>query len=98
MYDSRNNLAQQVQDDARETLGDLVFRTIMPRNVRVSEAPSHALPVLNYDPISKGALAYRALAQEVDAQLSERQEATCSERQTGPGTRPFGTDGRCAHG
>jgi chromosome partitioning protein len=67
MYDHRNNLAQQVQADARETLGEVVFQTIVPRNVRVSEAPSHALPVLSYDPTSKGAEAYRALAQEIVA-------------------------------
>ena len=65
MYDHRNNLAQQVQADARATLGEVVFRTIVPRNVRVSEAPSFALPVLSYDTASKGALAYRALAQEI---------------------------------
>lgn len=65
MYDKRNNLAQQVEDDARGNLGDLVFRTVIPRNVRISEAPSHALPVLQYDPQSKGALAYRALADEI---------------------------------
>jgi chromosome partitioning protein len=65
MYDQRNNLSQQVEQDARENLGDLVFRTRIPRNVRVSEAPSFAMPVLTYDTTSKGALAYRALAQEV---------------------------------
>ena len=64
MHDARNNLAQQVEADARENLGDLVFRTVVPRNVRVSEAPSHALPVLAYDPASKGSAAYRALARE----------------------------------
>ncbi|MCR8724468.1 ParA family protein [Frigidibacter sp. ROC022] len=65
MYDKRNNLAQQVQADARETLGEVVFNTVVPRNVRVSEAPSFAVPVLSYDPQSKGAIAYRALAQEI---------------------------------
>ncbi len=65
MYDGRNNLSQQVESDARQTLGDLVFRVVIPRNVRVSEAPSFALPVLNYDPASKGSEAYRALAQEL---------------------------------
>ena len=65
MYDRRNNLSQQVENDARETLGDLVFRTIVPRNVRLSEAPSFAVPVLEYDPLSKGSRAYRALAQEM---------------------------------
>lgn len=67
MYDGRNNLSQQVEADARENLGDLVFRTIIPRNVRISEAPSFALPVLNYDSQSRGSLAYRALAQEMMA-------------------------------
>ena len=65
MYDRRNNLSQQVELDARENLGDLVFRTKIPRNVRVSEAPSYALPVLNYDSNSLGAKAYRALAEEI---------------------------------
>ena len=65
MYDGRNNLSQQVAADARETLGELVFDTVVPRNVRISEAPSHAKPVLDYDPASKGSLAYRALAQEM---------------------------------
>ena len=65
MYDRRNNLSQQVEMDARSNLGDLVFKTMIPRNVRVSEAPSFAMPVLSYDGQSKGAVAYRALAQEV---------------------------------
>ena len=65
MYDGRNNLSQQVENDARDTLGELVFKTIVPRNVRVSEAPSFSMPVLSYDPASKGSIAYRALAQEV---------------------------------
>ena len=65
MYDGRNNLSQQVEIDARETLGALVYETIVPRYVRSSEAPSYSMPVLSYDPNSKGALAYRALAQEM---------------------------------
>lgn len=65
MYDARNNLSLQVEQDARENLGSLVFRTRIPRNVRISEAPSFAMPVLTYDTTSKGAQAYRALAQEV---------------------------------
>lgn len=65
MVDARNNLSAQVENDARENLGDLVFQTRIPRNVRVSEAPSYALPVLNYDPASKGAQAYRELAREI---------------------------------
>ena len=65
MHDSRNNLSRQVEDDARENLGDLVFKTLIPRNVRVSEAPSFAMPVLSYDTHSKGSAAYRDLAREV---------------------------------
>ncbi len=65
MTDSRNRLSQQVEADARRTLGDLVFKTVIPRNVRVSEAPSFAMPVTDYDPLSKGAEAYRQLAQEI---------------------------------
>ena len=65
MYDSRNNLSQQVEQDARQTLGELVFKTIVPRNVRLSEAPSFAMPVQEYDPASKGAVAYQSLAQEI---------------------------------
>lgn len=67
MYDGRNRLSQQVETDARQTLGDLVFNTIIPRNVRVSEAPSFAMPVLTYDSASKGSEAYRALAAELIA-------------------------------
>ena len=65
MFDGRNRLAHQVEADARENLGDLVFHTVIPRNVRISEAPSFALPVLNYDSRSKGSRAYRALAEEL---------------------------------
>ncbi len=65
MFDARNNLSGAVEKDARDNLGGLVFRTRIPRNVRVSEAPSYALPVLNYDTTSKGAQAYRDLAREL---------------------------------
>ena len=67
MYDKRNNLSLQVEEDARENLGDMVFETVIPRNVRVSEAPSYAMSVLDYDPASKGSLAYRALGNELIA-------------------------------
>ncbi|MGR3506586.1 MAG: ParA family protein [Paracoccaceae bacterium] len=65
MYDIRNNLSQQVEADARDNLGELVFKTVIPRNVRLSEAPSFAKSVLDYDPESKGARAYVALAEEL---------------------------------
>ena len=71
MYDRRNNLSQQVEADARATLGELVFKTVVPRNVRVSEAPSFAMPVISYDPGSKGSQAYRALAQELVEKLEQ---------------------------
>lgn len=65
MTDNRNRLSQQVEADARANLGDLVFATTIPRNVRVSEAPSFSLPVLQYDTASKGAEAYRKLTLEI---------------------------------
>lgn len=65
MYDKRNNLSQQVEADARDNLEGLVFETMIPRNVRLSEAPSFAMPILQYDPASKGSEAYRALAAEL---------------------------------
>ncbi|MCV6825608.1 MULTISPECIES: ParA family protein [Halocynthiibacter] len=65
MYDQRNNLSQLVEADARDNLGDLVFKTVIPRNVRVSEAPSYAMPVVDYEPSSKGSLAYIAVAREL---------------------------------
>ncbi len=75
MYDVRNNLSLQVEQDARDTLGDVVFKTIVPRNVRLSEAPSFAMPVMEYDPTSKGAVAYRNLAVEIlDRQKQHRAE------------------------
>lgn len=74
MSDYRNNLSQQVEADARATLGDLVFTTVIPRNVRVSEAPSFAQPVLLYDPASKGSAAYRQFAAEFAARLKLAKE------------------------
>jgi chromosome partitioning protein len=65
MYDPRNMLAQQVSEQLQQHFGDKVYRTIIPRNIRLAEAPSHGLPVLNFDRQSKGALAYLALAGEM---------------------------------
>jgi chromosome partitioning protein len=65
MYDIRNNLSSAVSDQLLEHFGEHVYRTLVPRNVRVAEAPSHGLPVLRYDPGSRGALAYLGLAGEV---------------------------------
>ena len=65
MFDSRNRLSEDVVNDAREHLGDKVFKTIIPRNVRLSEAPSHALPAIIYDQTCAGSLAYINLAKEL---------------------------------
>jgi chromosome partitioning protein len=68
MFDGRNSLAQQVQSEVRTHFGGQLFRTVIPRNVRLSESPSHGLSVLEYDPKSRGAVAYRALARELGGQ------------------------------
>lgn len=65
MYDSRNNLAKQVKDEVEAHFGGNVFRTLIPRNVRLSEAPSHGKPVLLYDIESKGSIAYLSVAKEL---------------------------------
>lgn len=67
MYDSRTKLAEQVVAEVRQAFGDKVYQTMIPRNVRLSEAPSYGQPVLFYDKRSKGAEAYQALAKEVIA-------------------------------
>lgn len=69
MYDRRNNLSGQVAIDVRENLGTLVYDTVIPRNVRLSEAPSHALPALIYDRTSAGSIAYQRLAGELLARM-----------------------------
>lgn len=74
MYDRRNNLSGQVAADVRETLGGLVYDTIIPRNVRLSEAPSHAVPALIYDHTSAGSLAYQRLAGELLARIQNSRE------------------------
>jgi len=73
MYDMRNNLSGQVARDAREHFGDLVFKTPIPRNVRLSEAPSHGKPALLYDINSKGAMSYLQLAEELLERMSHGQ-------------------------
>ncbi len=84
MYDRRNNLSGQVAADVRENLGALVYETVIPRNVRLSEAPSHAVPAIIYDRTSTGAIAYQKLAAELLAQL----------RRERPLAEPAGTGGR----
>ena len=74
MYDKRNNLSAQVRDDVRAHLGDTVYDTVIPRNVRVSEAPSHGVPVLLHDFRCPGAQAYAHLAGELLRRERERKK------------------------
>jgi chromosome partitioning protein len=75
MFDRRNNLSQAVAEDVRACLGASVFETVIPRNVRLSEAPSHGLPALIYDLRCAGSEAYLKLARELVARLPQRAEA-----------------------
>jgi chromosome partitioning protein len=75
MYDRRNRLSEQVAADVRAVLGDIVFETVIPRNVRLSEAPSHGVPALIYDFRCPGSEAYIALARECITRLTKTAEA-----------------------
>jgi chromosome partitioning protein len=75
MFDRRNRLTDQVADDVRECLGKLVFESVIPRNVRLSEAPSHGLPALVYDHACLGSRAYMALARELIGRLPKERKA-----------------------
>ena len=80
MYDSRLNLSRNVAEDARQHFGDLVYRTSIPRNIRLAEAPSYGKPILLYDISSVGASSYMAVAKEV----MERMETDVSETPAAP--------------
>lgn len=75
MFDRRNRLTDQVADDVRDCLGKLVFEAVIPRNVRLSEAPSHGLPALIYDHACPGSRAYIALARELIGRLPQERKA-----------------------
>ena len=75
MYDPRNKLTQEVSDQLTEFFGDSVYRTIIPRNVRLAEAPSFGVPVIVYDKTSRGALAYIALAGEILRKHAEEENS-----------------------
>ncbi len=81
MFDARNNLANQVAEQLVKHFGDKVYRTIIPRNVRLAEAPSYGLPIIKYDKTSRGAIAYLALAAELvrREQEAEQPEQTRAE-------------------
>jgi chromosome partitioning protein len=106
MYDARTKLAGQVAEEVRKHFGDLVFETIIPRSVRLSEAPSFGEPVLTLDPSARGSVAYRLLAAEVEARYglqihppppppSDEKVITLNEPRPaavpGPGGRGYGT-------
>jgi chromosome partitioning protein len=78
MYDRRNRLSEQVAQDVRAVIGDLVFKTVIPRNVRLSEAPSHGLPALVYDHRCPGSEAYMALARELIDRLPRQPTAAAA--------------------
>ncbi len=82
MFDPRNNLANDVSAQLQAHFGDILYRTVIPRNVRLAEAPSHGLPILLYDKYSRGAQAYLALAGEILRR---------AEGETAPGDRDGGT-------
>jgi chromosome partitioning protein len=80
MFDGRNSLSRQVQQEVRTHFGDQVFRTVIPRNVRLSESPSHGVPVMLYDPSSRGAVAYQNLAREIAGPAHREEPATAAGR------------------
>jgi chromosome partitioning protein len=76
MFDPRNTLALNVSAELEKHFGDKVYRTVIPRNIRLAEAPSHGIPVLHLDKHSKGALAYLALAGEMLRRMEAAAAAT----------------------
>lgn len=75
MYDARLRLANSIYEELKSHFGDMVFNTVIPRNIKLSESPSHGLPVILYDPESRGATAYQALASELIAKNKRRSAA-----------------------
>ena len=69
MYDGRTNFSAQVAEEVRRHFPGKVFSTVIPRNIRLAEAPSHGIPVSAYDRSSRGAVAYRAMAEEIKSKL-----------------------------
>jgi chromosome partitioning protein len=81
MFDARTNLSREVETDIRSHFGDQVFRSVIPRSVRLAEAPSHGLPISAYDPGSPGGRGYQALAREILLQDGVRQPALSAARE-----------------
>ena len=100
MYDARTKLSSQVSDEVRAHFGELVFKTVVPRSVRLSEAPSFGEPVVTLDPTSRGSISYKLLAAEVEERygdgtvVEERpraRAASAAPATPGPGGRGYGT-------
>ena len=72
MYDARMNLTTQVANELRKYLGDKVYGTVIPRSIRLSEAPSHGIPGVIYEKYNKGSKAYMALAEEFDGRSASK--------------------------
>ncbi len=93
MYDPRNTLALNVTAELEKHFGDRLYRTVIPRNIRLAEAPSHGIPVLKLEPQSKGALAYLALAGEMLRRMETQQEAAVAATATSLATTATGGAG-----
>ena len=78
MYDDRTNLARQVADDLKEFFNDQVFKTVIPRSIRLAEAPSYGKPIIDYDPRSRGAESYMELAKEIIRNEQRKRQQTQS--------------------
>ena len=72
MYDARLRLANEIYEELKGHFGNMVFNTVIPRNIRISEAPSHGMPVTQYDPECRGAISHIQLAQEIIARGSAK--------------------------
>jgi chromosome partitioning protein len=96
MYDDRTTLSKQVAADLRSFFGAQVFETVIPRNVRLAEAPSHGMPVMFYDIHSKGAESYIQLAKEVIANAQKRVGQGIERADSGPGTTSTGSSASAA--
>ncbi len=90
MFDARNNLAHQVSDEVRKHFADKLFNTVIPRNIKLSEAPSHGKPVLLYDIESKGARAYLEATKEIIERNMPKTERTQVNPPPAPGAGPVG--------
>ena len=82
MHDKRSGLCQYIEDDVRKTLGDMVFSCVIPRNVKISEAPSHGKPVLLYDIACNGSRAYVKVTSEILNRLGENNDNYCYTKET----------------